>query len=156
MQAHAEADIAARERDVWTVLADIDSWPTWNPAVHQAVLDGRMEVGGHFRFSTPSGSMACRLTEVDAPRALAWTSRLLTVRQRHAWRIEPRSHGVHVVADATMSGLSPRLLRARMRQRLQGELDALVQLLKLEAETRATEERDDDPRLASTTEGEST
>jgi hypothetical protein len=52
-----------------------------------------------------------------------------------------------------MSGLSARLFDARLRQRLQGELDALVQLLKLEAEARAMETREEAARHSAAREG---
>ncbi len=154
VSAHAEVDIAASARQVWTVLADIASWPTWNPAVRQAVFDGQLDVGARFRYSTPFGSMSCRLTRVDAPTAFAFSGRLLMMRQRHAWQIDPVPGGVHVVTDATMSGLSARLFHTRLRQRLQGELDALVQLLKLEAEARVTEAHEEAARHGSAGEGE--
>ncbi len=38
VMAQAEITIAASEREVWVVLADIDGWPTWNPAVREATL----------------------------------------------------------------------------------------------------------------------
>jgi hypothetical protein len=42
-----------------------------------------------------------------------------------------------------MTGLGSRLFRRRLEERLQSVLEALVQLLRLEAEVRATEERAD-------------
>ncbi len=154
VSAHAEVDIAASAREVWSVIADVASWPTWNPAVRQAVFDGQLDAGARFRYSTPFGSMSCRISRVDAPTVFAFTGRLLTMRQRHAWQIDPAPEGVRVVADATMSGLSARLFDARLRQRLQGELDALVQLLKLEAEARAMETREEAARHGAAREGE--
>jgi len=150
VSAHAQIDIAADEREVWTVIADIASWPTWNPAVREAVFEAELETGARFRFSTAFGSMKCRLTEVDAPHTLSWQGRLMAMRQRQTWRIEPRQEGegTHVTTDATMTGLSARLFRVRLNERLQGELDALVHLLKLEAEVRSTEEREDEERAA--------
>ena len=148
MNAHAEIDISADARDVWTVLADIASWPTWNPAVREAVFDSDIEVGARFRFSTVFGSMRCRLTVVDAPRALAWKGRLLTMGQQQTWRLEPHPGGTYVRTTAEMTGLGAHLFKGRLTERLQGELDALLQLLKLEAEVRTTEEREDAARQA--------
>ena len=52
MSAYAEIDIAAPRREVWGILADVASWPTWNPAIRQSVRDEDFEVGSRFRFST--------------------------------------------------------------------------------------------------------
>ncbi len=150
VSAHAQIDIVADEREVWTVIADIASWPTWNPAVREAVFEAELEAGARFRFSTVFGSMKCRLTEVDVPHTLSWQGRLMAMRQRQTWRIEPRQEGegTHVTTDATMTGLGARLFTVRLNGRLQGELDALVHLLKLEAEVRSTEGREDEERAA--------
>lgn len=142
MSAHAEIDIAADEREVWTVVAGIASWPTWNPAVREAVFDAELDVGARFRYATPFGRLSCRLTEVDAPHRLAWKGRVLAVGHRQTWQLEARDGGTHVTTDAAMSGLGARLFRGRLKERLQGELDAVVQLLKLEAETRSVEEQE--------------
>ena len=150
MSAHAEIDIAADERAVWTVIADIASWPTWNPAVREAVFTAELETGARFRFSTPLGSIKCRLTVVDAPHYLAWKGRLLTMSHRQAWRIEARPIGTHVSTDASMGGLGARLFKRRLNERLRGEVDALVRLLKLEAEARSIEMREDAAKIAAT------
>ena len=148
VRALAEIDIAADERGVWTVVADIASWPTWNPAVREAVFGAELEVGAKFRFATPFGRISCRLTEVDAPNTLSWKGRFLTVRQRETWRIEAGPSGTHVEIRAQMTGIGAHLFKHRLGERLQGDLDALVHLLRLEAEARSSEEREDDARAA--------
>ena len=139
VNAHAEIDVRATDREVWSVIADIAAWPTWNPAVRHAVFTADLEVGARFRFSREFGWMRGTLVEVDAPRTLAWSGRVLTLGQRQIWRIAPRGDECRVTTDASMHGLAARLFRRRLSRRLQGELDALVRLLKLEAETRSIE-----------------
>ena len=149
VSARAAIDIHAHEREIWTVLADIAAWPTWNPAVREAVFDADLEVGARFRFSTAFGSLKCQLTEADAPRTFAWKGRLLALRHRQAWRIESTDGHCHVSTSASISGLGARLFKARLNERLQGDLEAMVQLLKLEAEVRSSEETQDEERAAS-------
>ena len=95
MKAYAEVDIVASEREVWTVLADVASWPTWNPAIRHAVRDEELEVGTRFRFSTEIGTLKCRVTEVDAPNLLSWKGRVLLLGERQTWRLEPRTDGTY-------------------------------------------------------------
>lgn len=139
VNAHAKTEVSAGDRDVWAVLAGIEGWPSWNPAVRDAVLDGALQAATHFRFVTGPGTMSCRLLEVDAPHSLAWSGRLMGIGHRQAWRIEPHSEGCLVVVDASMSGPIARLLKGRLGRRLQGDLDTWLGLLKLEAESRAPE-----------------
>lgn len=153
VNAHAEVDIDADVREVWAIVADVDAWPTWNPTVREATSGGELEVGARFRFSTELGSFGCRFVEVDAPRLLAWRGRILSLSQGQRWQLEQRPDGTHAAVAATMSGLSARLFRRRYSRRLSGELDALVRLLKLEAEARAADRRLD---AAGTTENRPT
>ena len=142
MKAHAEVDIAASEREVWTVLADIASWPTWNPAIRHAARDEQLEVGTGFRFSTELGTLKCRVTQVDAPNLLEWKGRVLLLGERQTWRLERRAEGTHVTIEGEMTGPVAFLFSRRLDARLQRVLDAVVQLLRLEAEVRALEERE--------------
>ena len=148
MRAQAEVDVAASSREVWAVLVDIASWPTWNPAVRHAVCGADLDVGMRFRFSTEIGTLKCRVTAVDAPRRLSWKGRVLVLGERQTWLLEPSPTGTHVHVDAEMTGLAARVWRRRLDERLQRVLDALVQLLRLEAEVRAAEGREDAARAA--------
>ena len=150
MKAQAGIDIAASERAVWTVLADIGSWPTWNPAIRHAACDDELEleVGTKFRFSTEIGTLKCRVTGVDAPYLLAWKGRVLFFGERQVWRLTPTETGTRIEVEAEMTGLGSWLFRRRLDERLQRVMDALVQLMKLEAEARAAEERADAARAA--------
>jgi hypothetical protein len=141
VNAHAEIDVAADERIVWAIIADITSWPTWNPSIRRVAVESDLEREAGFRYSSPLGSMSCRLTQMDAPRELAWRGRLLTMDFRQAWRIEPVPVGSRVSLDASLGGLLARVFRRRLQVRLQDDLDSLVRLMRLEAEVRSTEER---------------
>lgn len=140
---HGEMDIAASDRDVWAVLADIEGWPSWNPAIRDAVVDGALEMATHFRFATGPGTMSCRLLQVDAPGSLAWSGRQMGVGHRQSWRIEPRPEGCLVTIDGSMSGPVARLFKGRLRRQAQRDLDAWLRLLKLEAESRASAYREE-------------
>jgi hypothetical protein len=105
-------------------------------------LDADLERGAVFRYSSPLGSMTCRLTQMEAPRELAWRGRLMAMDLHQWWRIEPVAAGSRVSLDASLGGLVARLFSRRLQVRLQEDLDSLAQLMKLEAEVRSNEERD--------------
>lgn len=147
--ARAEIDVAADERIVWATLADVASWPTWDPSVRHVTFDADLERGTTFRYASVLGSISCRLTRVEAPRELAWDGRLLTMTLRQAFHVEPAESGSRVSVDASLSGVLARLFRGRLQARLQAELDSVAQLLKLEAEVRSVEQADEAARTAS-------
>ncbi|CAN5438206.1 hypothetical protein BH24CHL9_BH24CHL9_08660 [soil metagenome] len=137
--ARAEVEVRASPPQVWSVLADIAEWPTWNPVVRSVTLQGELESGTTFRRAAGQGTILGRLLEVDAPRALVWRDRSLGLRAIHAWRIEERPGGCAVTTEASLSGLPARLLPGRMRRLTQQDLEAWVHLLKLEVEVRAAD-----------------
>ena len=145
MSAYAEIDIAAPRREVWGILADVASWPTWNPAIRQSVRDEDFEVGSRFRFSTEIGTLKCRVTAVDSPRSLSWKGRVLALGERQTWHLETTDIGTHVTVHAEMTGLASRLLRRPLTKRLQAVVDSVLQLLRLEAEVRTTEAEEEVP-----------
>jgi uncharacterized protein YndB with AHSA1/START domain len=147
VSAYAEIDIAASRREVWAILADVASWPTWNPAIRQAARDDELEVGAKFRFSTEIGTLKCRVTAVDSPRSLSWKGRVLVLGERQTWRLEPTEAGTLVAVQAEMTGLVSRLLKRRLSERLQAVVDSVLQLLRLEAEARTVEAREDAARI---------
>ena len=144
--AYAEIDIAAPRPEVWAILADVGAWPTWNPAIRQAVGDATVEVGAKFRFSTEIGTLKCRVTAVDEPRSLSWKGRVLALGERQTWHFEVTEAGTHVTVQAEMTGPVARLFRRRLTERLQAVVVSVLQLLRLEAEVRTTEAREDAAR----------
>lgn len=139
MVAQAEIEVDASPRQVWSVLADIAEWPTWNPVVRSATAPAELEAGAAFRRAAGQGTISARLLTVDAPRALAWRDRSLGLRAVHAWTIEERPTGCTVTIEACLTGIPARLLAGRLRRSTQQQLEAWVRLLKLEAETRAAD-----------------
>jgi uncharacterized protein YndB with AHSA1/START domain len=139
VSAQATIEIAASAREVWSVLADVAAWPTWNPAIREATATDELEVGSRFHFSTEMGTLRCHVTEVDAPRQFGWRGRVLSIGERQVWRLEPFAGGTRVEVEARMTGLAAWLFRRRLTERLDRVLDALVRLLQLEAEARAAE-----------------
>lgn len=134
--ARAAIEIAADQRVVWAILTNIDGWPTWNPAIREAALKDDLEVGRSFRYATAFGALRCKIRRVDAPHELAWSSRLLTMAHRQIWTIRPSSSGCTATTVASLSGVGAWLFKSRLVPRLRAELDAVVRLLKLEAEIR--------------------
>ena len=94
------------------------------------------------------GTLGCRITAIDAPRTLSWKGRVLVLGERQTWQLETIATGTHVTVRAEMTGLAARLARKRLNERLQGVLDALLQLLRLEAEVRVVEGLEDAEKVA--------
>jgi uncharacterized protein YndB with AHSA1/START domain len=137
VKATAEIDIAANPERVWEVIAGIDGWPSWNPDVESAALQGDMAPGSVFRWKAGGVNITSELQAVDRPHLLGWTGQAVGLRARHVYRIEPGGAGTHLITEESYGGWAARLFRRRMQRTLERALEAGAGHLKAEAERRA-------------------
>jgi uncharacterized protein YndB with AHSA1/START domain len=115
----ATADVTAPRDVVWNVVADIDSWPRWNPDVSEVSLSGELAPGSEFRWKAGPGTIRSTLREVEPPRRIAWSGKSLGASAVHVWTLEPTSGGTTVRTEESADGLVVRLLRSRMQKTFQ-------------------------------------
>jgi hypothetical protein len=130
-------DVSASPLEVWVVLTDFGRWPTWNPDVTDARLDGELASGGTFAWRSALGTMSSVLRSVEVGRELGWTATSRGAHGSWVWRIEPTQRGSRVTVEESWSGWSARLVRKRIGRSLQGLLVEGLHNLKTEAEFRA-------------------
>jgi uncharacterized protein YndB with AHSA1/START domain len=135
--AAGELDIAASPEVVWDVISNIEAWPSWNPDVKTATLDGPLAVGSVFRWRAGSASLTSTLRVVDTPRELSWSGRAMGIRAIHTFRFEPSDGGTLARSEESWAGLVPTLLRGYSRRTLDRGIRNVLRLLKDEAERRA-------------------
>jgi uncharacterized protein YndB with AHSA1/START domain len=126
--------IAASPERVWDILADFESWPSWNPDVDSVSLDGSVAPGTVFRWKAGSANIVSTLRDVDRPHRLSWTGRTSGVGAIHVWRFEPSGDGASVAMEESFSGLVARLLRKRLQRDLDATTVKGLQALKAAAE----------------------
>lgn len=132
----SEVEIAAAPEAVWQVLTAIDRWPSWNPQVKSASLQGDLQEGTEFRWKAGPGTIVSRLADVQAPHRIAWTGRSMGLKAIHVHTLEARDGGTLVKTEESYDGLVARLFRGRLRKMLDGALRDGLQHLKTEAERR--------------------
>ena len=135
--ATGDIEIRAKPEVVWEVLADIDSWPSWNPDVKEAKLTDGLKVGSVFRWKAGPGTITSTLEQVEPPREIGWSGRTMGIIAVHVYRLEPHGAGTKVHSEESFDGLIARLLKASTRKTLQKGLDRGLARLKKEAERRA-------------------
>jgi uncharacterized protein YndB with AHSA1/START domain len=129
-----EIVIAAPPETVWDVLAAIEGWPSWNPDVKWASVDGEIAEGTQFRWKTGPGTVTSTLQRVEPPRLIAWTGRTFGIDAVHVWRLEPRDGTTLVRTEESFDGVVARLFRRPLRKTLTGALESALRHLKVEAE----------------------
>jgi uncharacterized protein YndB with AHSA1/START domain len=129
-------EIAAPVDAVWEVLTAIDGWPSWNPQVKAASLEGGLREGAEFRWKAGPGTITSRLTDVEAPRRIAWTGKTMGIKAIHVHTLEQLDGGTVVSTEESYDGLVSRLFRGRLQPVLDDALVTGLQHLKAEVERR--------------------
>jgi hypothetical protein len=100
------ADTAASPGDVWRVMADVDSWPTWNPGLTAAHLDGPLVTGATGTVTLArSGERPFTVHEVRGQSFFAYGGKVPGGQQRFWQRLESIGGGrTRVTLGHTIDG----------------------------------------------------
>jgi Polyketide cyclase / dehydrase and lipid transport len=126
--------INAAVQRIWSLVADIDHWPSWNPAVKTAKLNGAFEVGATFNWKSGGISIISTLQEIQQTTKLVWTGKAIGTRAIHIWSLQPTSAGVLVITSESFEGWLVSLMRKAMQKTLDESLAAWLNELKQQAE----------------------
>jgi hypothetical protein len=132
--ATSEVRIAAPIEIVWGLMSRIDEWPTWNPDVKEASLQGELAPGTTFRWKAGPGTIISTLQRVERPRAIAWTGRSLGVRAIHEWNLRSEGDATVVTTRESWDGVVARLFRRSSQKALEKALQDGPNHLKTTAE----------------------
>jgi uncharacterized protein YndB with AHSA1/START domain len=130
----SEIEIAAPVEIVWDLISGIDQWPSWNPAVREARLNGALVPGSTFRWKAGPGTITSTVRQVEPPHTLAWTGKTFGINAIHVYRLESQDGTTLVSTAESWEGLPVRLLKGRMQQMLEDAILPALQALKIAAE----------------------
>ncbi len=136
--ASAEAEVAAPAEVVWDVLADLESWPEWNPDVKSIEVDGPLAPGTVFRWQTGPSRITSTLQAVERPSELGWTGKTFGAKAVHVWSFGSRGDRALVRTTESFAGILPRLLRKRMKKMLEEAMETTIDHLAAEAARRTS------------------
>jgi uncharacterized protein YndB with AHSA1/START domain len=132
----SEIEVAATPELVWAVLTEVEHWPSWNPAVESASIEGGFAEGSEFRWKAGPGTITSTIRDVDAPQRTAWTGTSFGIKATHVHTLEPRNGGTLVRTEESYAGFVASLLRRPLRRMLDRTLQGELEYLKAEAERR--------------------
>jgi uncharacterized protein YndB with AHSA1/START domain len=132
----SEIEIAATPEVAWDVLTAIEEWPSWNPEVKSASMEGGLGEGTEFRWKAGPGTITSRIEDVERPRRIVWTGKTFGIKAVHVHTLEARNGGTFVRTEESYDGLAARLFRSRLQKTLDEALQSGLEHLKAEAERR--------------------
>jgi len=134
----ATIEIAAAPEQVWAVLADLASYPEWNPVFREA--SGQLTPGSRITIESTQPetghTMTVKVKVLTAEPAaeLRWTSSVLGLMiTRRSFTLSPASGGTRLMQTQTYRGLFTRF-PPKTVSRIQISFDAINQAIKERAE----------------------
>ena len=136
----ATIDITARPEPVWAVLADLASYPEWNPVFRK--VSGQLIPGRRITITSTQPETGHTMTvkvkvlTAEPPTELRWGSSVLGVmNSEHSFILSPTSGGTQLVQIQTYRGWFTRFPPKTIR-RIQASFEAINQAIKQRAEDR--------------------
>ena len=126
--------IAAPLETIWNVQTNIPSWPTWQPEVDAASMDGPLAVGTVFHWQTSGLHITSTIQEIEPQRRIVWTGPAQGIEAVHVWTLTPDEHGVQVHTEESWEDEPVRSQPATMQHALEQSLEAWIRELKQTAE----------------------
>src|SRR4029453_4123822 len=133
--AEGELRIDADPQTVFSVISDIDRWPSWNANVKSVELQGPVQPGTGFRWKSGSSTLTSTLQVVDPPNEIAWTGTTMGIKAVHVFRFQA-SEGGTLALQESWEGLIASLLKGYSRKTLDKGIRSILSHLKTEAERR--------------------
>jgi uncharacterized protein YndB with AHSA1/START domain len=129
---HSVEAPASRER-VWALWTDISAWPSWNPGVARAELDGPLAEGATGTVRAAGGpTSTLKVLEVEPDRSFVTEASERFMRLRFEHELADAEDGqLRLTQRVRMTGLATPLMRrtvgARLERSIPEALAALVE-----------------------------
>lgn len=135
--AHHEADIEAPLDAVWQLHVDVNAWPSWQTDITAAHIDGVLEPGVSFDWTSYGFSVTSTVYDVTDRSRVLWGGTSGGITGVHEWIFRETPDGVHVTTNESFAGEPVEADVQGMQSALDGSLEAWLGHLKAAAEARA-------------------
>jgi uncharacterized protein YndB with AHSA1/START domain len=127
---HSVQAPASRER-VWALWTDVSGWPTWNPGVARAELDGPLAEGATGTVRAAGGpASTLKVLEIEPERRLVTEASERLMRLRFEYELADAENGeLRITQRVRMSGLATPLMRRTVGPRLERSIPAALAAL---------------------------
>ncbi|CAM5649828.1 Putative multidrug resistance protein MdtD [Streptomyces avidinii] len=131
------ATIDAPLATVWALHTDVAAWPTWNPDVTRAELDGPLLPGNSFSWQTHGLDITSTVSELVPGERIAWGGPAEGITGIHVWSFEQSGGHVTVRTEESWSGAPVEAATDHLAKALHDSLESWLGNLKSRAEQSA-------------------
>lgn len=116
-------DINAPLEKVYSLLHNINSWPTWFEGVTEANVNGPVQEGAGFVWKAKGYKIKSQLHTVRANSAMGWTGKVWWLKATHNWHFESIDGGkTRVTVQESFSGLGSSLMKNSLKKDMKNDL----------------------------------
>jgi len=148
--AEASVRISAPADTVWSLMADVEGWPSWNPEIARASIDRELARGARIVWKSGPGTIRSTVADVLPASRLSWTGTLMGIKAVHVWDVTTDGDTTTVSTQESWDGVVVRLTKKSSQRALDKALETGLQYLKSAAEgattTQVTGSREYDSR----------
>lgn len=126
--------INAKPETIWKVLTDIEKWPKWNSKITDSTLKEEPNIGTSFTWKTNGSRIKSQIHTFDSDKAIGWIGQTFGAKAIHNWVLEPTKNGTKVAVKESMEGWFIFLLRKKMNNILEEDMQYWLEKLKIECE----------------------
>ena len=96
--------IAAPIDVLWRLHTDVEAWPSWQPDIETARLEGPFAPGSAFSWHTSGLDIESTIYEVEPERRTLWSGTAHGIVGIHEWTFTPVEGGARVETAESWSG----------------------------------------------------
>jgi Polyketide cyclase / dehydrase and lipid transport len=130
-----EIDIEAPLETVWQLHVDVNAWPTWQTDITAAHIDGALEPGVSFDWTSYGFSITSTVYDVAERAHVLWGGTSGGITGVHDWLFSEIPGGVHVTTTESFAGEPVEVDAQGMKTALDASLVAWLGHLKTAAES---------------------
>jgi len=137
--ARHEIDIEAPLDTVWRLHVDVNAWPIWQTDITAAHIDGALEPGVSFDWTSYGFTVTSTVYDVTERARVLWGGTSGGITGVHEWLFNETPDGVNVITSESFAGEPVDADAPGMQTLLDASLVAWLGHLKTAAESRAGE-----------------
>jgi uncharacterized protein YndB with AHSA1/START domain len=130
-----EIDIAAPLETVWQLHSDVNAWPRWQTDITAAHIDGPLEPGVSFEWTSYGFSVTSTVYALAERSRVLWGGTSGGITGVHEWLFSETPGGMHVTTTESFAGDPVEADAAGMQTVLDASLVAWLGHLKAAAES---------------------
>jgi len=119
---------------VWSLLTEINNWPTWQPSVKEAHLKTLLNEGSEFIWKTGGITLKSNIHTCEPFNKFGWTGKTKGTYRIHNWEFESVSDGTIVIVEESLQGFFPFIFKKKFHKNLEESMSKNLKDLKQASE----------------------